>query len=311
MYKTRPWHKLRQFLTYLFIRLLGVVVTLLPRRLADLLMRSIGAIAFGVLRIGRRLTLMNLEDAFPDKTPVERRRIGRRAMGNLLLIAMDLLRVRYQKREKALAQVEFDPESEALCRQAIQEGRGMVIVSGHYGNWELLAGRLAEIGSPAVCIYQELKNPFLTRELNWVRRKFNVKPVQRGVAVREVLKALKASGTALMMADQEADPATGLMVDFFGKPASTFKGPASMAVRFDAPFLGMTVRWVKNHYRVICERLDKEAMADLPADADEEVRVRRLTEAFANWLEKNIRVDPSQYIWLHRRWEWWPMRMKR
>ncbi len=311
MRETGSWHTLRQFLTYLFIRLLGVVVTILPRPIAVVLMKSIGVIAFDYLRIGRSLTLRNLEDAFPDKTPAERRRIGRAAMANLMVVVMDLLRVRFQKREKALSRVKLDPESEAICRQAMQEGRGVVYVAGHYGNWELLGGRLAAIGSPSVAIYQELRNPFLSRELNWIRRKFNIRPALRGVAVREVLKALKAKGAALFVADQEADPENGLMIDFFGKPASTFQGPAALAVRYNTPFLATAIHRERGHYRAMCERLDLKVFADLPADADEETRIRRLTEAFVNWLEEMIRTDPRQYLWLHRRWEWWPMRMER
>ncbi len=311
MSETGSWHKPRQFLTYLFVRLVGMVASVLPRPVVAALMKLIGSIAFDVLRIGRRLTLMNLEDAFPDMTPAARRRIGRAALINLLVVSLDILRVRYQRRDKVLARVEFDPESEALCRQAMQEGKGVVYVSGHYSNWELLGGRLATLGSPAVAIYQELKNPFLSRELNLVRKKLNIRPALRGIAVKEVLKALKAKGSALFVADQEADPESGLMIDFFGKPASTFTGPAAMAVRFEAPFLATTVRRVRNRYQAVCERLDLKVLADLPADADEELRIRRLTEAFVDWLERNIRIDPSQYLWLHRRWEWWPERMKR
>ncbi|MFC1499750.1 lysophospholipid acyltransferase family protein [Candidatus Zixiibacteriota bacterium] len=311
MHKTRSWHKLTQFFTYLFIRLLGVVVTILPRPLAAALMKLGGAITFDVVRIGRQLTLMNLEDAFPDKTSAERRQIGRAAMANLMVSVMDLLRVRFQKREKALSRIQFDPDSEALCRQAMQEGRGVVYVAGHYGNWELLGGRLATIGSPSVAIYQELRNPFLCRELNWIRRKFDIRPARRGVAVREVLKALKARGAALFVADQEADPESGLMVDFFGKPASTFQGPAALAVRYNTPLLATSVHRERGRYQATCERLDRKALADLPADTDEETRIRLLTEAFVQWLEEKIRLDPSQYFWLHRRWEWWPLRMER
>jgi len=308
---TGSWHKPRQFLTYLVVRVVGMVAGILPRPVVTAMMKVFGAVAFDLLRIGRRLTLMNLNDAFPDKTPAERRQIGRSALANLLVVSLDILKIRYQRREKALACVELDPESEAICRQALLEGKGVVFVSGHYSNWELLGGRLAAIGSPSVAIYQELKNPFLSRELNWVRRKLNIRPALRGVAVKEVLKALKQKGAALFVADQEADPESGLMIDFFGKPASTFPGPAAMAVRFDAPFLATSVRRVRNRYQAVCERLDQQALADLPADADEEIRIRRLTEAFVNWLEGNIRIDPSQYLWLHRRWEWWPERMKR
>jgi KDO2-lipid IV(A) lauroyltransferase len=311
MPETLTWHTPRQFLIYLLVRLLGLLVSIVPRPVAAAGMKLFGAAVFDFLRVGRRLTLMNLEDAFPDKTPAERRRIGRAAMGNLMVVVMDLLRVRFQSRERALARVEFDPESRALCEEAAREGRGVVYVSGHYGNWELLGGRLAELISPSVAIYQDLSNPFLSREVNWIRRKFNIQPTRRGAAVREVLRALKEQGAALFVADQEADPEYGVMVEFFGKPASTHPGPAAMAVRFDAPLLATTVRRERGRYRAVCERLDRKALADLPADADEETRIRRLTEAFSRWLEDTIRADPRQYLWLHRRWEWWPLRMKR
>lgn len=295
---------LLQLINFLFLYLLGSLLALLPHRAARTISGSLGVIAFDVLRINRRLVLSWLEQVFPEKTPAQRRRIGRAGHGNLVVIGMETIRARLLSRQRVLSLVKLEEESEALIHKVMEEGKGAIFVSGHYGNWELLGACLAAVGYPFLEITQDLPNPLFNRFLTNTRERLGISTVNRREAVRGVFKALRDGSAVGILADQDAGPEGGILTDFFGKTASTFKGPFAFAVRCDAPLVAAWIcRGEKGRYRVSCERIDEQALADLPADAGEDTRIRHLAETFVHWLEERIRQDPRQYFWQHPRWQ--------
>ncbi len=299
--ETRPTFQDR--LEYLSLRLMGLLMGALPRPLALGLAWPLGVFAFDIVRIRRRVTLENLAQAFPDRSPAERRRIGRGAFINLAVVAVEMLRARHLTREKVLSLVHMDEESEALHHRIMKEGKGAVFVGGHYSTWELMAARLAATGYPTLIIVQQQRNPLVNRDLAKSRDRLGFHLVDRGKAVRYVLSMLKEGGVVGILADQDAGPRFGIFIDFFGRPASTYQGPAGFALRCGAPLVGAWIHREGISYTAGYRRLDEEALVGLPPDADEETRIRRLTEAYVQWFEERIRMDPDQYFWLHRRWK--------
>jgi len=183
---------------------MGLLMGALPRPMALGLAWPLGVFAFDIIRIRRRVTLENLAQAFPDKSPAERRRIGRAAFINLTVVAIEMLRVRHLTREKVLSLVHMDEESEALHHRIMKEGKGVVFVSGHYSTWELLAARLAATGYPTLIIVQQQRNPLVNRDLTKSRDRLGFNIVDRGGAVRSVLSTLKEGGVVGILADQDA-----------------------------------------------------------------------------------------------------------
>ncbi len=294
---------LQHRLEYLLLRGVGVAVRVLPRPVADRLATLLAVIAFDLLRIRRRVTLDNLAQAFPEEDRRWRRRTARAAYRSLALVGMESLRAFHGDPARLLERVDLDPASERLYHDLMAQGHGVVFVSGHYGNWELIAARTAAVGYPSAVIIQEQRNPLFDEALERVRRRLGFNSVGRGAAVRGVLRVLKDGGAAMILADQDAGPRDVLFVPFFGRPAATYQGPALFAVRSGAPLVGGWIHREGDRYRAWYERLDEDVLDGLPADTDEETRVRRLTEAYVNWLERMIRIDPGQYLWLHRRWK--------
>ena len=306
--RSEPKPTLQDRIEYLFIRAVGFLMAVLPRSFALGFARSLGIFAYDVLRIRRRVTLENLARAFPQKSPLERRRIGRAAFINLAIVGMEMLRASRLTREKVLSLVQVDEESESLYHRLMKESKGVVFISGHYSTWEFLGARIAATGYPTLIIVQDQRNPLVNKELMRARKRLELLLAGRGQAVRNVLRTLREGGTVALLADQDAGPKSGLFIDFFGEPASTYQGPAAFAILGGAPLLACWIHREGLSYRAGYERLDEDALAGLPADAGEEVRVRRLTEAYVRWLEERIRMDPDQYLWLHRRWKSRPER---
>lgn len=288
---------------YLLLRGVGLAVRILPRPVADGLARLLALLAFDLLRIRRRVTLDNLIQAFPERDARWHRRTARAAYHNLALVGMESLRALHGDPRRLLERVDLEPASQQLYHDLMAGGRGVVFVSGHYGNWELIAARTAAVGYPSAVIVQEQRNPLFDQALEQVRERMGFNSVGRGVAVRGILRVLKDGGAAMILADQDAGQRDALFIPFFGRPASTYQGPALFAVRSGAPLVGGWIHREGGRYRAWYERLDEAALKDLPEESDEETRVRRLTEAYADWLERMIRTDPGQYLWLHRRWK--------
>lgn len=292
-----------QRIKYMLLRLLGFLLSILPHWLAQAIAVFLGMIAFDVMWWGRRMALTYLAQVFPEKTPAERRAIGRAGHCNLIIVAMEMLRAHFAPRERVISRVELDAESEKLFHELMEQGRGMIVVGAHYSNWEYLGARLAAVGYPFLAIVQDHPNPLLNRYLSKMRRRIGIDVVKRSEAVRSVLRFLKEGGVVGIVADQDATSFGGVVTDFFGKPVTSFKGPFSFAVKCNSPLVAACVTREKGRYRASCQRLDEEALADLPPDADDEARILRLTESFMRWLESQIIRDPRQYLWLHPRWK--------
>ena len=268
-----------------------------------LLALNIAFLAFDVFRIRRRVTLQNLERAFPEFPQRRRRKIARGAYINLAIVGMEMLQARNLDPQQVISLVDLDADSEALYHELIKMGKGVVFVGGHYGNWELMAARTAAVGYSSSVIVQSQRNPLMDRDLTATRERLGFNIVGRGQAVRGMLKVLKEGGAAMILADQDAGMKDGLFVEFFGYPASTYQGPAIFSARSGAPMVGATIHRRRGTYHLRYERLDDRALAALPEDADEETLIRRLTGYYMKWLEQQIRRDPYQYLWLHKRWK--------
>jgi KDO2-lipid IV(A) lauroyltransferase len=293
----------QHWLEYAALRGAGFLFGILPRTINLFLALNIAFLAFDVFRIRRRVTLQNLERAFPDLPPRKRRKVARGAYINLAIVGMEMLQAWKLDPQKVIALVDLESGSEALYHDLMKMGKGVVFVGGHYGNWELMAARTAAVGYSSSVIVQSQRNPLMDHDLNATRKQLGFNIVGRGQAVRGMLRVLKEGGAAMILADQDAGTKDGLFVDFFGHPASTYQGPAIFVARSGAPLIGATIRRKGGAYDLRYERLDEKALDAIPPDADEEARVRRLTEYYMEWLEEQIRYDPCQYLWLHQRWK--------
>jgi KDO2-lipid IV(A) lauroyltransferase len=256
-----------------------------------------GWLAGTVVRVRRRAVDAHLEHAFPERTPGWRRAVarasyrhlGRESVSTFRLASMGAAEVR-QRTEM----VGFDD-----LEAAMEQGKGAIVVTGHFGNWEIGGASLAARGIPLEVVAQRQRNPLFDEDLNRQRQALSMTVIERKEAPRRVLRALRAGRTVAIVGDQNLRRG-GVFVEFFGRQASTARGAAVFALRTGAPiFLGLVVRkeGFPQRYAVTLERVEFEPTGDMEAD------VRRLTEAHTTHLEARVREVPSQYFWQHRRWK--------
>ncbi len=194
-------------------------------------------------------------------------------------------------------------EDRAVLDRALAKGRGVVFVSGHVGNWELLARRVAMAGYPSQSIAKETSDPRLTALVERFRAEGQVRSIWRGQdgAVRQMLRALKAGEILGLLIDQDTK-VQSLFVPFFGALAATPRAAADLVLRTGAAaVVGFCQREADGRYRLHFKELEVQATGDKEADAT------ALTAQLTAEIEAAIRRAPEQWVWMHRRWKTRPV----
>lgn len=285
---------------YLAYRVALVILGRLPEALALEMGAWAGWVAGTFLGIRKGVVMEHLRMAFPERDERWRSRVlsssfrhlGREGVATFLLSGFS--------KEEILDRTEVEG-LEAL-EAALAEGKGVILATGHFGNWEIGAGAFAVRGISMDIIVQRQRNPLFDAHLNRNRRRLGLRTILRAGAPKETLKALR-SGRLVGIAGDQNLRRGGVFVDFFGKKAATARGAAIFALRSGAPIImGVCQRLEgrKARYRWRLARVDFKPSGDMEAD------VLALTQAHTEHLEKEIRRTPEQYLWQHRRWKTQP-----
>lgn len=262
---------------------------------------GLGGLLYVALKKRRRIALENLKIAFGDDMSTdERAQICRRSFQQIGKTAIEFLRFPKLTFENIWEEVTVEGKEHLI--HALNQGKGAIVFLPHFGNWELLAlvyGAL--IPDRAKAIAFPLKNRYLNALVSQYRERLSLKLITRRRAVRETLRALKEGYAIGFFADQNAGR-EGVFVDFFGKPASAVRGPATLALKTGAPLLlSMDIRQPDDrHYILITPAIDLEISGDLEQD------VQTNTTHILKTLETYIRQYPDQWLWTHNRWKTQP-----
>ncbi|MBI5886759.1 MAG: lysophospholipid acyltransferase family protein [Deltaproteobacteria bacterium] len=189
---------------------------------------------------------------------------------------------------------------------ALARGKGVIIYTAHFGNWELMAAWFGLNGYGADIVVRELDSPLMENFVAWVRTRPGNRMVHKGRNMRKLLKHLSANGMAGILLDQNVADVEGVFVDYFGVPACTNKGPAMLAAMSGAAMLPcFMVRKGTRHTIYIGEE------TPLVRTGDKEADTTANTAACTKAIEDMVRVHPEQWFWVHRRWKTRPKGEKR
>jgi KDO2-lipid IV(A) lauroyltransferase len=288
---------MKRFVRYLFIRALLFPVQLIPLRAASWLGERLGLVAFTLARSQRRKALASLSVAYPEKSDAERTDLARAFFRHLGRSVMEMVCIeQFDARRHEL--VEWVPEARAAMDAALAKGKGVVFVTGHVGNWELLARYVALENYPAYVIGKELSDARSTKLVEGFRASGKLKVIWRGHqgAAKDMLRALKSNSILGILIDQDTK-VQSLWVPFFGRPAKTPRAAADLAIRTGAvPMLGFCTRVGPLQYRITMQEVP------LPT-AEGEAGVIDLTARLTAGIEQQIREHPEQWVWIHQRWK--------
>jgi len=247
----------------------------------------------------RRVGMENLRLAFGDRyTDAERDRIVRGVYRHFCRMLMEMLHIPRKLHlttwRRRITLVGHEPVVDRLLR-----GGPVIMLSGHFGNWEMAGYLFAVFGFAPHSVARTLDNPYLDRFLRQFRERTGQKMIPKKGGYDDMLAVLRSGGVLSFLADQDAGP-RGLFVDFFGRPASTHKAIALLAIEYNAPVVVGVARRIGPGFRYEVACPDLIAPEDWADQADP---VRYITQRYTAALERAVCQAPEQYLWLHRRWK--------
>ncbi len=301
--KRRDGRAWRHRIEYLCLRAVAALCALVPEMVADRVGAGIGWVAARVGRPRWRVVEEHLGTAFPERGEGWRRWVGRRSYAHFCREAVATFRLAGMTRA-ALRKRTVVLGTELLERAA-REGRGVVAVSAHLGNWEVGGAAVVAHGHPMDIVVARQRNQRFDRYLTRSRERLGFGIIPRGEARRGVLRSLRAGRVIGIMGDQDARRA-GIFTRFFGRPASTARGPAVLAMRSGAliiTLIAIREKGWRPRYTIHLEPLSEGWRPQGPADGSREEVAAAITQAFTTRIEGWVRAHPEQYLWHHRRWK--------
>lgn len=289
-------HSLSHRAEYAVARSLEKAVSTLTEKAADSFGKRVGRLLHRA-GIRRDTVESNLRLAFPEKDEkwitgtmlAAYEHLGREAAAMMRLSRLDSAAVVERTVTSGWDQLE----------DALSLGKGVLLVTGHYGNWEIAAASVAARGVPIAAIVRRQGNRIVDERLQMLRNNLGVETIYQGQAPARVPRILRANGVVGIVGDQDARR-SGVFVPYFGRAASTHRGPALFALRLGAPVFSCIARRMPGddiRYEVAGERVAFTPTGELDTD------VLSLTAELAKRLERQVRVAPEQYFWFHKRWK--------
>lgn len=283
---------------YLLLRGFIFFVRLLPRRAALGLAVFLGSLAYVVLSHERKKTIEHLLFAFGiTKGRREIRSIARGVFVNCAKSGVDwILYPRFTKSNWRKL-VHWTDEMDRVDR-LLALGKGLIMITGHFGNWELIASTFTVHGYQGAVVGRRIYYEPYNRLIVDARWSKGVRTLYRDESPKEILKALKSNQIMGIVADQDVDSIDGIFVPFFGSLAYTPAAPAKLSLVTGAPIVPAFMIRAEDSYRFVME---EPIFPDPNADKDEEIE--RITRMWSSSIEKYIREFPDQWVWMHRRWK--------
>jgi Kdo2-lipid IVA lauroyltransferase/acyltransferase len=307
MARSKKRNRWLDYLAYLAVRFVVAFAQMLSIEQSYALARLLAWLIYKVDARHRKVGIDNLVQAFGDRfTERERDQIVRGVYRHFCMMLMEILHApRKLHLENWRASVELAGLAPVMDH-LISGDRPLIVLTGHYGNWELAGFLFGMFGFPTVAVARTLDNPYLERYLREFRERTGQSLIPKTGGFDQMIEVLQKNRALTFLADQDAGQ-RGLFVDFFGHPASTHKAIALLAIEHQAPVAVGVARRIGPgfRYEIRCEDLIDPA--ELSGSADD---VRILTQRFTTALERLIRQDPTQYLWLHRRWKHQPKRAR-
>ncbi|MFH1239071.1 MAG: lysophospholipid acyltransferase family protein [bacterium] len=287
-----------RWLIYIKVRFVYFIVLLLPFKLNVWLGGRLGLLAYYCLGRPRRLMLENLRQAFPDKSTRQIKKIAREVLVNQGKNIFEVLY--FPKLDRRHLENIITTEGLEHLTAGLRQGKGVLLLTAHLGNWELLGIYLSLAGYPINVIARRLYDERLNNMLVHLRESKGVKCILRNESSYQVLRCLRRNEALGVLIDQDTN-VQGVFVDFFGRPTYTPQGLAAIALRSGAAVVPTFIVRIGGRHKVILKE-----QVELKLSADEKQDIVDNTQKFTRIIESMIRSYPSQWVWMHQRWKTTP-----
>jgi Kdo2-lipid IVA lauroyltransferase/acyltransferase len=295
----KPRNDFIDLLQYLGLRLVSMALHCWPVDLNLQIAKSLGNLMYAIDRRHRDRALGNLRRSFPNMPQRQREELAKRSMQQLFMLFVEVLFTTRLVRVDTFADyVELDNFRDTL-RLLLKRNQGLIMLTGHYGNGEILGYVLATLGFETTAIARPLDNKYVNDWLLGVRERQGQRIIAKTGATNEVIDVLSRNGTVGFIADQNAG-SKGIFVDFFGRKASTYKSIGLIAMQYEVQVVVGYARRDGARFRFTVGVQDIIYPGDWREQPDP---LRYITQRYTKALEDVVRAEPGQYLWVHRRWK--------
>lgn len=259
---------------------------------AERIGERLGRLIWKASKKHRRRALDNLAMVFPDLSAPERERLGRKVFEHFGRVTADFLAS--PRRTKEDLEASMTIEGIEHLDEALARGKGVVMITGHFGNWERLAAWLSTQGYTITVVQRDVRDSSLNQMVQRLREGPGTKVIGRGDAARPIIERLRNNELIGILPDQNSDE---IFLPFFGKPAGTVLGPGVISERTGAPVVCCWCIWEgAGRYRMIVEPI-------LEPEPGYSTKGEGTMRAIHRSLEAVVRQHPEQWLWFHDRWK--------
>jgi KDO2-lipid IV(A) lauroyltransferase len=271
----------------------------LPRSISLALGNTLGLFIAYFIPIRRKVVSSNLTRAFPEKSKKEIRKLTVETYKHFGSFVSEFSRQDKYSTDELNNLIHT--KNKHLLNESVEDNNGVILLIGHFGNWELLGRWLGVMNYPLRAIQQPQENPLVDRYIQQKRVTGKTKVISKYASISSFIQSLQNGGVLLIAADQDAR-SNGIFVDFFGIPSSTARGAAVFAHKLKSPVLFcFPIKNSNNTYTFIFEKLELHSTGTSQA-------IYSILQQYMNRLEFYVTQYPEQYFWFHRRWKTQPQK---
>ena len=290
--------ELKHAIEFGFVKIFFIILPLFSIEFLSKLGDFLGKLVFYLIPYRRAVTLDNLRKAFPEKAESEIKAIARRCYQNFGRTFLQFFALQKMSAEDIRYYVDFS-ECYYLLKQVEAQGKGGIILTAHFGNWEWLSVAMGAYGFKGCGVTRTQKNRKVNELMKTLREKTGIRTASIKNAPREIFAALKNNEFVGIVADQDFKKKGSVWVNFFGRPVLIAQGPAVFALRTNATIV-YSFTYHQPDGRLKVKILPLPAFE--PGD-DHEENVQRFTQLHTTLLEQVAREQPDHWFWMHRRWK--------
>jgi len=289
------------YLGFITVKSFSMFLWCIPLNPALWIGRSMGDMVYYANLKRRMIAYANLKAAFPEKTQGELKRINRAHFENLGMNVIELLKLPFMAQDFLKSRVKL--ENADRIKSSLEKGKGVIVLTAHFGNWEI-ASLAASLNGYTMSVFaREQKYERLNDLLNQFRQSTGCKVITKGFSVKDIIRTLNNNGIVAMLSDQDAG-ASGVFVNFFNRPASTAPGIVVFSLKTGAHILPSFI-WRTGAGHHIARAGEALQLIDT---GNKENDVKKNLQKITNILEDYIRKFPEQWLWAHKRWKSTPQR---
>jgi len=299
--KKKKSHPVLDYALYVFVRIFAIFIQMMDVNTSLRLACQLGKGLYAIYGRGRQRAIDHLRASFPEKDQAWLERTACRSFEHIVMLAFDVIHnSRHFTPSTWHRYIEMDDMSPAL--KLLMRGRGIIMVTGHYGNFEVSGVAMGTFGLETYSIARPLDNRFLNDYLLKARQRQGQIIIDKKGATDQMLEILQSGASLGFIADQDAGR-KGMFVDFFGRKASTYKSIGLLAMEFNLPVVIGYCRRINNQYRF---KLGITKILSPSDGQDKDHPLLWITQEYTRAIEEMVREEPEQYWWVHRRWKHQP-----